>query len=400
MPFWKSCPDFGLRRLTSLLAACAFAMVLLVPGAGWSQGQPSPSSSGNDTPQAPEAGGPQGDVGPLAVPRKKEEPPPPPPPKPKATPGMPDYSIRVDVPLVTVPVTVATKDGQFIPGLKKENFRVFEDGVQQTITDVTQTTAPITAVLVVEFASNNYNFMYDALNASYAFANSLKKDDWVAVVAFDMRPQILVDFTQDKNAVLNALNSLRIPGFSEVNVYDALYDTLDRIQGIDGRKYVILVSTGCDTFSKKTYDQLMQKVKEAQNTVIYPISTGKAFLLWLEGHGYGEQQGIFPCSSQMDFLQADAKMSAIAKATGGRWFAPRFEGELPEIFGSIAAEIRNEYIISYHPTNAKQDGTYRKLKVDLVAPDGKPLQVKNEKGKDLKYVIIARDGYTAKHEVE
>jgi VWFA-related protein len=359
-----------------------------------------PSDNGPSTPG--EAGGPTGDVGPMVIPQKKPEAPPPPPPKPKAPENMPEYSIRVDVPLVTVPVNVVTQGGQFIPGLKAGNFRISEDGVPQKILSASPTEASITAVLLVEFAHNNYSFMYDALNASYAFANSLKKDDWVAVVSFDLKPHILVDFTQDKGSVYAALNNMMLdPAFSEVNVYDALYDTLDRIQGVEGRKYIILISSGCDTFSKINFDTVMKKVKESKDTVIFPVSTGKAFLIWAEGQGYGQAgQGIGPCSDNMDFLAADAQMKAYANATGGRWYAPRFEGELPEVFNSIAADIRNQYVISYRPTNTKQDGSYRKLKVEIVAPDGGPLKVRDQHGKDVKYSIITRDGYTAKHEVE
>jgi VWFA-related protein len=389
---------YRIRRI--VLLAAFFALVpALCTSAGWSQSRPNPPKEGGQEPSPAEAGGPQGDIGPLAVPKKKDEAPPPPP-KAKAPEGMPTFSISVDVPLVTVPVSVTTKDGQFIPGLKKENFRLMEDGVPQNISAVTQAEAPITAVLVVEFAANSYAFMYDALNASYAFANSLKKDDWVAVVSFDIRPKIVVDFTQDKGAVQAGLNTLRIPGFNEVNVNDALYDTLDRVAGVEGRKYIILVTSGCDTFSRTNFDKLMKKVKQSQNTIVYPISTGKAMLVWLGANGQGVEPGLFPCSTEMDFAQADARLKSIAKTTGGRWFGPRFEAEMPEIFGSIAAEIRNEYVITYRPTNTKQDGSYRKLKVDLVAPDGKPIVVKDQKGKDVKYIVFAREGYTAKNAVE
>src|SRR5205085_9664674 len=142
-------------------------------------------------PPTPAAGGPDNEVGPYSIPKKKDEPPPPPPPtKPKKVEAMPDYSIKVNVPVVNVDVLVTTKDGQFIPGLKKDNFRVLEDGVQQSVTNFNISEAPITAVLLVEFASTNYYFMVDALNASYAFANSLKKDDWVAVISYYMKPHI------------------------------------------------------------------------------------------------------------------------------------------------------------------------------------------------------------------
>ena len=86
--------------------------------------------------------------------------------------------------------------------------------------------------------------------------------------------------------------------------------------------------------------------------------------------------------------------------TGGRSYAPRLMGELPDIFREVARRIRDQYTITYKPTNTKQDGTYRKLKVELVGPDDKPLVIKDQKNKDIKYTIVARDGYTAKHEVE
>jgi len=162
----------------------------------------------------PEAGGPGDEVGPYAIPKKKDEPPPPPVEKPKNVEGMPDYSIRVDVPLVNLDVTVVTKNGQFIPGLKRDNFRVYEDGVPQKITNFNQQEAPITAVMLIEFASTNYQYLYDALNASYVFASSLKKEDWIAVEAYDMKVQILVDFTQDKRAVLAAIDSRQCSGRS------------------------------------------------------------------------------------------------------------------------------------------------------------------------------------------
>jgi VWFA-related protein len=389
-----------------MIAAIAFALCPTIgePLRAQSSSSSSSSSSQSGSKQtAPaEAGGPTGDVGPMAIPQKREEAPPPPPPAPKAPANMPEYSIRVDVPLVTVPVSVITKDGQFIPGLKSANFRIYEDGVPQKILSASPTEANITAVLLVEFAQNSWAFMYDALNASYAFANSLKKDDWVAVVSFDLKPHILVDFTQDKRAIYAALNDMMMtPTFSEVNIYDALYDTLDRIDGVEGRKYIILISSGCDTFSKTNFDTVLKKVKASRNVVIYPISTGRAMLVWAEAQGYGQPgSGMRNCSDNMDFLAADAQMKAYAQATGGKWYAPRFEGEFGEVFGNIAAQIRNEYVISYRPTNTKQDGTYRKLKVEVVAPDGGPIKVRDQKGKDVKYSIITRDGYTAKHEVE
>jgi len=204
---------------------------------------------------------------------------------------MPDYSIKVDVPLVNLDVLVTTKDGQFIPGLHKDNFKIIEDGVAQKVTNFNQSEAPITAVLLVEFASTNYYFMVDALNASYAFANTLKKDDWVAVISYDMKPYILADFTQDKRAVYGALNQLRMPGFAETNMFDAVFDTLDRLDRIEGKKYVILITTGIDTFSKLTLDKILKKIKSTKDTTIYPISVGFAVRNYCEVHRCGYTTG-------------------------------------------------------------------------------------------------------------
>src|SRR5258706_13330686 len=115
-----------------------------------------PPANPNQQEAPPAAGGPQNDVGPYVVPKKKEEPPPPAPEKPKKIDNMPDYSIKVDEPLVNLDVLVTTKDGQTIPELKEENVKVMEDGTPQQISNFSQAEAPITAVLLVEFASTNF----------------------------------------------------------------------------------------------------------------------------------------------------------------------------------------------------------------------------------------------------
>lgn len=364
---------------------------------GASQQQQNP----NQQEAPPEAGGPNGEVGPYGIPKKGEEAPPPPPPsRPKKIEGMPDYSIHVDVPLVTVPVMVTTKDGQFIPNLKKENFRIFEDGQAQKINDFKIEEAPITAVLLVEFAENY--MVYQALQASYYFASTLKKEDWVAVISYAMKPEILVDFTQDKNAIRDALNGMRMPMGSETWEYEALYDTLDRLDRVEGHKYLILVSSGVDTGLKLNLNQILNKVKTTKDVTIFPISIGWLLREYCETHGCtGISHGMASYGMQrIDYLQADNEMQTFARLTGGRFYQPRFEGDLVDTFKDIAQDIRHQYTITYHPTNPKLDGTYRKLKVEVMADNGDPLKIRDQKGKDVKYQVIAREGYTAKHQVE
>jgi VWFA-related protein len=391
--------DFSRVQFWRLWRISLLILVLGGLAAAQDQGSSAPSKGQTEPPDA--AGGPQNDVGPYAIPKKKDEPPPPPPPeKPKKIEGMPDYSIHVDVPVVEVPVMVTTKDGQFISNLKQENFRISEDGAPQAISSFTISEAPITAVLLVEFAAGDYFFMGDILHASYSFVSTLKKDDWLAVISYDMKDYILADFTQDKQQAYGALNQLRIPGFTETNLFDALYDTLDRVDRIEGHKYIILVTTGVDTFSKLNLDQIMKKIKGTKDVTIFPISVGWQVREYFESHGMAAPHGAGIPVGQMDYLQADNEMNAFARLTGGRAYFPRFQAEYPEIFHQIGGDIRNQYSIAFHPTNPKLDGSYRKLKVDVVAPDGGPLKIKDQKGKDLKYMVIAREGYTAKHTVE
>jgi VWFA-related protein len=287
------------------------------------------------------------------------------------------------------------KTHQFVPNLKPGNFRVYEDGVEQKVAGFKRVEAPITALLLCEFASTNYNFIYDMRNSAFAFVQQLRPQDYVAMMTFDLHTQILSDFSQDRRQLFQAINSLRMPGFSETDVFDALYEAEDRLTRIEGQKYIILIASGRDTFSKLTFDKILKKVKSTPNVTIFAVSTGGALRVITQGGGsMGSQM------HDMDYLMADNEMKTFAQVTGGMWFAPRFEGEMPDIFSEINQNIRSKYELVYRPTNAKQDGTYRKLRVELVDAEGHPLRIVDEKQKQLKYDIIARDGYRARQEVE
>jgi VWFA-related protein len=362
--------------------------------------QDAPSTQTPPQQTTPDSAGPQTDNGTIILKKKKEadEPPPPPAPaEPKVkNPNNETYSLRVDVPIVNLDVNVILdKTHQFVPGLKAPNFLVLEDGVPQTITSVRMTQTPITAVMLLEFAANSYYFIRDMQNASYVFFRSLRPDDYIAVVTYDLRTHILADFTNNKETVGQALSSLVIPGFSDTNMFDALYETLDRTSRIEGRKYIILIGTGRDTFSKLTLDKILAKVKATPNVTIFTIGTG-AFVNEVSG-GRGGMGGAI---RDLNYLQAQNQLKTFASMTGGLSFSPIFQGELPDIFSQINDSIRNQYVLTYRPTNNKNDGSYRKIKVLLVDNEGHPLQMQDEKHKPLKYSVIARDGYKAKQQVE
>ena len=389
------CRKLSVATLALLLGAATWVIAV--------QGQSSQSPPATNPPQqpdqsTPDSGGPGGDNGAIAIPKKAEKPdvpPPPPEPKVKNPEGLTNFSLRVDVPEVTLNVgVVLQKTKEFVPNLQPTNFRVYEDGVPQKVVGFQRTRAPITAVLLCEFASTNWFFVRDMREAAYAFAQQLQPDDYIAVVTYDLRTQILTDFTQDKRQVYQSLNALTIPGFSETDMFDAVYSTLDRLSRIEGRKYVVLIASGYDSFSKINLDKVLAKIKATPNVTIFSIGTGQ--FARITGNA---RTGMFG-PKEIDYLQADNQMSTFARMTGGMSFFPRFQGEMPDIFHSINDSIRNQYVLTYTPTNAKQDGSYRKIRVELVDNEGQPLKMQDEKHHPMKYDIIARDGYKAKQQVD
>jgi VWFA-related protein len=297
----------------------------------------------------------------------------------------------VDVPIVNLDVSVLLdKTHQFVPGLKPDNFLVVEDGVEQQVQTVRTAKTPITAVMLLEFAANSYWLVNDMQNASVAFFRTLQPEDYVAVETYDIRPHILCDFTNNRDVVAQAISSLVIPAWRETNEFDALYETIDRLSRVDGQKYIVLIGSGVDTMSKLTLDQMLAKVKASQNITIFSIATGGMMQEMRSGGG----------PRNLTYLQAENEMRTFAQMTGGMYFQPVFQGELPDIFSRINDSIRNKYVLTYRPTNTKNDGTYRKVKIYLVDNEGKPLKMADEKGKSLKYSIVARDGYRAKLPVE
>ena len=330
----------------------------------------------------------QAPTGPQTGPPPQQTPPPPASgtpqaPAPQAQTG--GVSIAVEVPIVTIEAGAATSNGDLITGLKRDNFRIYEDGVPQQITNFGPSDAPITMVLVLEFSGRSYGlFGYLAKYWSqYLFAN-LKQQDWIALETFDMRTRIEQDFTQNKDEVVAAINHLYFPGFSESNVYDALLETVDRLKDVKGKKSIVILASGVDTFSKHNLDQTMKQLRQSDVT-IFCVGLSQ-FLTTRSNMG---------ALREMDYLQAENQLKTFAKETGGYAWFPRFEGEMPEIFRAAAAFLRNQYSISYSPSNRARDGKFRKVKIELVAPDGSPLLVTDQKGKKQKYVVYAREGYNA-----
>src|SRR5712692_9682238 len=186
-------------------------------------------------------------------------------------------TIAVEVPIVTLDVVATTQHGDILTGLKKENFRVLDNGVPQTITNFAPTEAPITMVVLMQFSGNAYGWFasYAKYWADALFPN-LQPKDWVALETFDMKTRIEVDFTQNKDEVRNAIYHLYFPGFSESNLFDAILETNERLKDVKGKKSILVLASGVDTFSKHTLDQTMKQLRGSDVT-IFCVGLGKTW---------------------------------------------------------------------------------------------------------------------------
>src|SRR3989454_1337744 len=228
-------------------------------------------------------------------------------------------SLSIDVDLMSFDVVVTDQGGNPISGLEKKHFRVFDDDVEQNVTNFSPADAPLTVVVLAEFSDTFGYYFDDVVGPAAGFINSLRKDDWAALIAFDIRPEILTDFTKNKNELFDGLRRMRIPAYSETALYDAVYDTLNRLDNVDGKKAIFLLSTGLDTnISRHTFGEALKK-PETSDTMIYSVGMGQLARLYYETR-------LSPLDN-ITFLQADNVMRSFAEATGGTSFFPRFPGE-------------------------------------------------------------------------
>jgi VWFA-related protein len=311
-------------------------------------------------------------------------------PKPKDEAGPGSTVFSADTSLVTVDVAVFDNKNNFVPQIGRKFFRILEDNVPQTIKEFSVGQAPITVTLVIEFSKlfqwyggSNW-FM--TLQTANAFLNTMKRDDYVAIVRYDLRTQIVCDFTNDRATLQQALHTFTFPDFSEANLFDALTDTADRMSKLQGRKAILILTSGLDTFSKITFDQTRRKLQDS-GVPIYSIG-----LLQMLNPGGAEN---------ITLLQADNEMKTFTKETGGQAFFPRWSAELPDAFAALQGTMRNQYTLAYSPSNQEKDGKFRKITVQLIDPEtNQPISMKDEKGKPIKYTVVAKQGYKAPRAVE
>ena len=201
-----------------------------------------------------------------------------------------------------------------------------------------------------------------------------------------MRTRLEVDFTQNKDEVRAAINHLYFPGFSESNVFDALLETTERLKDVKGKKSILLLASGVDTFSKHTLDQTMKQLRQSDVT-IFAVGLDKTFTNFLESHG--------SLGSHLDYLQAENQLKTFAQETGGFSWFPQFDGEIPGIFQQVASLLRHPVQHFLYSGKWSQGRPFSQSESGAGGAGWRPAVGGRSKRKKQKYVVYAREGYQA-----
>jgi VWFA-related protein len=300
--------------------------------------------------------------------------------------------VRIDTNLVTVPVSVLDRDGRFISDLRREQFNVFENGVEQKIAYFESTEKPFTVALLLDTSGSTFFHLWEIKEAAINFAKQLRPQDRVLVVTFDRLVMLLTEATNDRNVVTEVVERNAITGFST-----RLYDALDlvikaRLNKIDGRKAIVLFTDGVDTGSyQATVKSTLREVEEL-DALIYPVQYDTTDFVeaqtrtnttivttTIRGRNlppqsssevtYGAPKASGPGTSIGDYKLADEYLHQLATKTGGRLYTANDRTQLSAAFSKIAEELRHQYSLGYYPQTTLQSGERREIKVRVGQPN-------------------------------
>jgi VWFA-related protein len=296
--------------------------------------------------------------------------------------------IRFDSTLVTVPVTVQDRNGRYVPILRRDQFRITENGIEQKIAYFAAADAPFTVVLLIDTSGSTNVRLNEIQDAAIKFVGKLKPSDSVMVMSFDDRIDVQCKATTDRNVIEKAIRRTRTGGGTRL--YDAVDDILRRqVKTIDGRKAIVLFTDGVDTTSHRaSYDSTIRLAEEA-DVAIYSVDYDTSGF----GGPMGQRRGtIFgiplptpgipgstqPGSSPGDYRRAVAYLHALSNSTGGRFYNGDSLFGIAQAFTWIAEELGLQYSLGYYPSTQGKDGERRQIKVKVTESD---------------LVVKARDSY-------
>ncbi len=263
------------------------------------------------------------------------------------------YTIGVNVDLVMVHTTVLDKNGHFVSGLKKDSFKLFEDGVAQNISTFSQEDVPISMGIIIDTSGSMRNKIDLVNKAALAFIRASNPDDEVFLIGFNDQVELLEDYTNDIDAITDALDNTVVTGGTAL--YDAIYLGVQKAQkGTKPKKAVVVITDGEDRDSYYKLDELVAKVQES-DVQIYCVG----FLNPVP------EKGLFGHWSKSVPERAHDALLRISDETGGKAYFPQKIPEIHTIVSEIAHELRNQYSIGYLSSNTARDGSYRKIKIAL-----------------------------------
>lgn len=311
--------------------------------------------------------------------------------------------LRVETSLVTVPVSVLDRQGRFVPNLKREDFHVFENGVEQEVAYFEPAEKPFTVALVLDTSASTHFHLQDIREAAIAFAKELRSQDRVLIVSFNDEVLLLTEATNDMNLIETVIDENVNTG-SSTRLYDAVDLTIrERLDKIKGRKAIVLFTDGVDTSSQQaTYLSTLREVEEL-DALIYPIQYDTSdYLNAIQGNGTvtvtTTRSGLFgigttqqtysvpmnngiaiPGATKADYARADRYLHALADKTGGRLYQANDTRQLAQAFTLIAEELRRQYSLGYYPkADAAENSDRRQIRVKV---------------RQANLAVKARDGY-------
>jgi Ca-activated chloride channel family protein len=264
-----------------------------------------------------------------------------------------ELKLRVDTTLVLVPVAVTDSGNRFVLGLQKEDFRLLEDNVEQTVAHFTGEDAPLSVGLVFDESGSMDYKLRTAQAAVAQFLKTINTGDEAFLVEFSDKAKLTVPFTSHPDEIQNAIKKAQPGGLTAM--LDAINIAVKEMKKArNSRKAIVIISDGGDNNSQYTAAQIESLVREA-DVQIYAMGVFEAGL---------------PFRLPTEQISGPKLLSEIATQTGGRAFSAVLESDLPSVAARIAVELRNQYVLGYYPKNQSNDGKYRKVEVKLQQPPG------------------------------
>ena len=276
----------------------------------------------------------------------------------------PEFKIGVAVDQVFLSVTARARDGGFYKNLTREDFQVLEDGVVQSIINFTQEAVPVSVALLIDASGSTRYTQSSIRSAALRFAESLSPEDKIAIITFNDAPRLILDWSNDLDNIRYALETIWAKGPTVMN--DALYVTFDDLlRDVEGKTAVMMLTDGVDTGSMVSMEDVTNLATRS-DAIVYTAS--KLDQYWADARSMRQQyraHGQLVPNQLTDsyILEARKGLQRLASLTGGRVLEAQAFSSLTEVYEMVAEELKNQYYLSYIPTNLRKDGGWRKLEV-------------------------------------